>query len=328
MKLTVAIPTYNRNNILIENIKHLLPQLKEDCELLIIDNASDVPIELTLNSLLSTYTVFKKRVIRNKYNIGGSANVLRCFELCETEWLWCLGDDDLIVENAVELIRTTLIKHPEAIFLNYTVPNIIRKKTIINNTLKEFIESIDHYGTLLCISASIFNFRALIKHLKIGYQYAYSNAPHIAILLSELVNGGKTVLMDKQLISIIRTHGFVGFWSLIDVSLCMFTLLRLPGLNNNTWLLSKHIASLVAFDAVVFQLITLRLNGVKKSEVLYLFDSYMFFIKRSNKTLLLCIKKHVYRFLLLFPSLGNYIFNLAFKIMGKNRPEYGDCHRT
>jgi GT2 family glycosyltransferase len=38
MDLTIAIPTYNRNELLLRHLAHLLPQLNERCRLLILDN--------------------------------------------------------------------------------------------------------------------------------------------------------------------------------------------------------------------------------------------------------------------------------------------------
>lgn len=87
MKLTIAIPTFNRNEILEKHIQFLLPQISEECTLLIIDNCSMVSVENTIGYLLSKYPLLNYKIIRNKVNIGGNANILRCVELCETEWL-------------------------------------------------------------------------------------------------------------------------------------------------------------------------------------------------------------------------------------------------
>ena len=50
--ITIAIPTYNRNRTLKENLRLLLPQLTDRCRLLIIDNCSDTPVAETLADLL------------------------------------------------------------------------------------------------------------------------------------------------------------------------------------------------------------------------------------------------------------------------------------
>ena len=46
----------------------------------------------------------KIKFIRNKFNIGVSANLMRTFEICESEWMWLLADDDDIDKNAISII--------------------------------------------------------------------------------------------------------------------------------------------------------------------------------------------------------------------------------
>ena len=43
-KLTIGIPTYNRNKILLRTVQRISNQLEENIELLIIDNNSDTPV--------------------------------------------------------------------------------------------------------------------------------------------------------------------------------------------------------------------------------------------------------------------------------------------
>ena len=61
--LTVAIPTFNRNHLLLACVERLLPQLGE-CELLIIDNCSDTPVETTLGPWLERLGTAKVRIVR------------------------------------------------------------------------------------------------------------------------------------------------------------------------------------------------------------------------------------------------------------------------
>ena len=121
MKLTIAIPTYNRNDILEQNIGLLLPQLNSDCKLLIIDNHSSIPVEETLNPYILKFPHVSIEVIRNRVNVGGNANVLRCIEFCETEYLWILSDDDPVLNNAVETIFKYIHGTQVYDFVNFSV---------------------------------------------------------------------------------------------------------------------------------------------------------------------------------------------------------------
>ena len=82
MKLTIAIPTYNRNEILYKNIKKLLPQITDECRVVIFDNCSDIPIKGTIEDLVEANSHIDISIVRNRYNIGMTANILKCFEEC------------------------------------------------------------------------------------------------------------------------------------------------------------------------------------------------------------------------------------------------------
>ena len=94
--LTICIPTYNRPQALNDQLQVLLPQLNNEVKLIVRDNNSNYDIKKLFPEL--NYDKFE--YIRNDFNIGADANIARCMENCNTKWLWILGDDDLIKNNA------------------------------------------------------------------------------------------------------------------------------------------------------------------------------------------------------------------------------------
>ena len=126
LKLTIAIPSYNRNLVLKDNIQKLLEQINDQIEIIVIDNFSDTPIEQTLENELQEYPQLK--VIRNIANIGLSANIIRCFEVCNTKWVWLLSDDDTVETLAVEKIIEQ-IENNENTFYKTFLQIILRIKT-------------------------------------------------------------------------------------------------------------------------------------------------------------------------------------------------------
>lgn len=79
--LTIIIPTYNRQSLVLANVRLLLPQVQALCRLIVLDNHSDVPVQDILQSGLPSESLAKVEVIRHRANLGAGANVLRCFEL-------------------------------------------------------------------------------------------------------------------------------------------------------------------------------------------------------------------------------------------------------
>lgn len=196
---TIAIPTYNRNEILTETIVKLIPQLKPWHHLLIIDNCSDIPVADGIQSKIRFSNEINVKIVRNNINIGGGANILRCVELCETEWLYCLGDDDLILENALNIISQTIDQNPDCLYINFSRNEYIRKTPKISKGVTEFIQTLDDWPTFLFMSSSVFNCRSLKNEIRIAYLNLYTWAPIQSALLLSLKTDG-TVLFSEKII--------------------------------------------------------------------------------------------------------------------------------
>jgi abequosyltransferase len=108
--LTLAIPTYNRELYLMELLETLLPQFSllppGIAELLISDNCSE---DLT-GGMVATFQDrgLPCRYIRNETNIGADGNFLQCLNLARGQYVWVIGDDDLLVPKALSRILSLL----------------------------------------------------------------------------------------------------------------------------------------------------------------------------------------------------------------------------
>ena len=111
--LTVAVPTYNRQNFLATFLTAIAPQLAGESrvELLISDNGSpDKTGELVRNFQSKGVPI---RYIRNQTNIGGDQNFLQCFELASGKYVWICGDDDVIEPSGLSRVLAHLDSQPE-----------------------------------------------------------------------------------------------------------------------------------------------------------------------------------------------------------------------
>jgi len=206
MKLTVAIPTYNRNDILKENIALLLPQLNSDCKLLVIDNHSETPVAETLKYYISEFSHVSIEVIRNRVNIGGNANILRCIEYCETEYLWILSDDDPVLNNAVETIFKYIHEDRLYDFINFSIIETNkegqRKSSISTRGPLDFVKNIDSYGRVLLISSNIYRVTDRLKsQLSMGNFYQYCCAPHLLTLILSLTDNSLCFFSNESIVN-------------------------------------------------------------------------------------------------------------------------------
>jgi glycosyltransferase involved in cell wall biosynthesis len=153
--LTIAIPTYNRPKQVQTQVRLLLPQLNESLCLVIYDNCSDIAVQ----NLFTEDELSKFQIIRNRVNVGGDANIARCFENCTTKWLWTLSDDDLIKQNAVEIILNEINKNVEAVFINFN--NNRHFKTVGFEDLAYKFRSDQIYSSSFTMSICVYNISKL-----------------------------------------------------------------------------------------------------------------------------------------------------------------------
>jgi len=203
MKLTIAIPTYNRNNIFKANLQKLLPQVTNECRIIIFDNCSDVPVEDTIRNLLKDYSHIDISIFRNRHNIGMTANILKCFESCSDPWLWVLGDDDEVSDGAVERILSDIKRHKEKHFITYAwdEDSFKRKGEKITIGIDQFIDTFETFGAILFLSTSVYNMKKVSKSMSFANFFQTSYAPHLVMLFMSLGDEGKCVYSDNQIVS-------------------------------------------------------------------------------------------------------------------------------
>ena len=217
MLLTVAVPTYDRNEVLLANLARLLPQLTPEVGLLVLDNHSPRPVEPDLAPLLAAHPHAGVRVVRHACNVGGNANIMRCFELATTPWVWVLGDDDEPFPNAVETLLSAAKANPDAHYLNFSTTLFARPKRITTVGRLEFLQCLDSWFNLNFISAGLFNIGEMRDGVKMGYHYITTMMPHVAMLLSSLDDRSECVLLPQEVVhyhraEVAQQYGKLGFF--------------------------------------------------------------------------------------------------------------------
>ncbi len=223
--LTIAIPTFDRNEVLALTVSALLPQLGPDVRLVIRDNASPRPVAQTLAALVAGAGVL---VERNPFNIGGNANMLRCLESCATEWLWVLGDDDLPDADAVQRVLADLRSADAGLVaINYRSELFDRRQALTLRGADDFLARMDSLSNVLFLSASVVRAPALQAHLRLANAYAYCNMPQVLALLLAL-GAERCVQLSMQHIATWREAPAGASWSVVNASLAFPTVLDLP----------------------------------------------------------------------------------------------------
>jgi len=199
-KLTVAIPTYNRPAQLEKTLGLLLPQLNNQCFLRILDNNSEIPVKEYAEKIINEYNV-QYEIVANRINIGADSNIIRCFEYCETEWLWLLSDDDEVVTNAIEILFRDITIYPDAVNINYYSPGIfhpVRTETKIANGRLEFLRNIDFWGASIFLSVNLYNTNKLKNYWLVNHN-TYSHCTQWLIVYYSVNENEQTIQSDHIL---------------------------------------------------------------------------------------------------------------------------------
>jgi len=104
--ITICVPTYYRAKNVVGLVQELLDfELNDQIEILVIDNDSpdNTFEELSKFSHHNNVSIFK-----NEKNIGFTRSLLRCFNLCKTEYLIYLPDDDILYKDGISELLSFL----------------------------------------------------------------------------------------------------------------------------------------------------------------------------------------------------------------------------
>lgn len=124
-KLAICIPTYNRGNFLLECLQSIVLSIRgyeKDIEVIISDNASTDNTEDIVRTMKKEFSFI--RYYKNKENLGAEKNFYVAINYSVAEYIWILGDDDKIAENALQKVLDMIKKKYSLIISNYSIWSI------------------------------------------------------------------------------------------------------------------------------------------------------------------------------------------------------------
>lgn len=125
--LTVAIPTFNRAQILNQQLAWLADAIRgfeSECEVIVSDNCSPDNTQDVIQKWQSIFAdrgvIFKAN--RNPENMGLVKNIAYCINAATSKYIWTVGDDDPIEKNALGFVISKVKENPDVslIYLNFS----------------------------------------------------------------------------------------------------------------------------------------------------------------------------------------------------------------
>ncbi|MEH2414939.1 glycosyltransferase family 2 protein [Nostoc sp.] len=111
-KVTIAIPTYNRSELLKASLESALAQDYLDYQVLVLDNASEDDTEAVVRSFADSRITY----VRHETNIGMFRNWQLAVEINSSPYLNILSDDDILLPDFILSSVLALDNHPHTGF--------------------------------------------------------------------------------------------------------------------------------------------------------------------------------------------------------------------
>lgn len=128
--LTIAIPTYNRAELLDKQLAWLAQAIKafeDECEILVSDNCSTDNTQEVIQKWQVKLSNITFKSNKNSKNLGVVKNIMYCLNSTTTKYVWTIGDDDPIQDKAIAYVISKLRQHENLslLFLNFSGRNQI-----------------------------------------------------------------------------------------------------------------------------------------------------------------------------------------------------------
>ncbi len=124
--LTIAIPTYSRAQKLMRTLENLdreigAQQLKDPITVIVSDNCSEDNTKQFVESFHPSN--YELRYFRQSENMGFDRNLKFVYDQADSEYVWFMGDDDLLTPGAILKVLTALATTtPDLLLFSFRQP--------------------------------------------------------------------------------------------------------------------------------------------------------------------------------------------------------------
>lgn len=322
--LSVVIPTYNRLKLLKESINIIVPQLRDNVELVILDNDSPVDPSVDLQDIIDANPSVRIRLVRNRFNIGTVPNILRSFEVASGKWVLTLGDDDDLINNGIDIILEVISNHSDAEFLHFSTTewhkNNERPTSFDTYGASGFIHGFDSGGAVNFMSVSVWRKEFAYKNALEAYRFSYSMSPTYVMLIKGLGLDKKCHFSNQVIIENATKVDASGRWAYREFCLGFNLILELPMTPKERGVLMTKMRPWVTPEFLTLQLlVSSNADHVKRQDYRLCYFKLAPYLSWFDR-----LRFKVLGLLFLFPALGKTTAVEAVKL--SNRLGFTSLH--
>ena len=176
--LSIAIPTFNRPEILKENILLMMPEIREfSIPIYISDDSLDDQTKNVIIELQKDYEHIYYS--RNIPSLGHDSNIFYTLKLPKTDFVWLLGDCIILERGAIKKV-SEIISQTKPQLISVNAKN--RDLDIDSVYCNDFNKVLDQFGWHLTLTGAVIYSRSVISSIDEIAQNEYKNFPQIALI--------------------------------------------------------------------------------------------------------------------------------------------------
>ena len=131
---TVAIPVFNRKDMVLRAVDSALAQSVDGLEVLVVDNCSTDGTWEALQTVRDP----RVRLVRNERNVGLFGNFNRCLDLANGTYLRFLCSDDALAPGCLPEEISAMEAHPDAVLLSSTARRVMSTGELLGTHADHF----------------------------------------------------------------------------------------------------------------------------------------------------------------------------------------------
>ena len=181
--LTIYIPSYNRYDLLIQQLDEIYSSsIIDDLNIIVSDNNSN---DLRYIDIVTRYNHVNFKCNRNLFNVGADANIVNGFLNLDSKFIWILSDDDLLKPNSID--RIFKILNEDDLDLLYFLHDNNKDLNVYDDNINEFYyNQIKNSNGAGLISNVIYKSDFIKESVPIGFVKTHTCFQHLAILISAI----------------------------------------------------------------------------------------------------------------------------------------------
>lgn len=283
--LSIVIPTYNRVDILKENIEIMFPKIKEfNLGIYISDDSNNDDTEKMIKSLSLQFDYPYFFYERNMPPLGHDENCISILQKAKSKFVWYLGDSIIIPLNVFDEVISIISKNGDDVdFICLNLLNRYNYQTGVVSDVHDFI--VDSTWHMTLTGATIYNHKVVEWINNVNFHGRHKNFMQLGVILQYCEQfkakfywcGNLTILGNKNKKSYWTNNTVSVFahdwWCFVDQFDKLFSLSE-----------KKKIAKSHSLNTHVFGLknfLQMRSNGELN---LNLIRKYKYYLVKTSKT--------------------------------------------